>query len=196
MRLVEIGRSVIITIAFTSVAYGSQDSLGPNGINALGLGLTGEMIDLGQVEDYRSAKEDFDTPANSNSFIDPFYVQQQDMTSRANEDIDSDDATGVVTPGDNHSTWVAGVIISSDPNLTGVAPGANLNSASFRSPNLIEVGPHEEIIRTTQSVARRFIPPVNPDAPTTIRAINHSYSFFESAGETRDGNSLLTIGID
>jgi len=191
-RIVAISATV-----FSSSAHGSQDSLGPNGINSLGLGLTGDMVAVGQVEDYRSAKTDYDSIANSNTFIDPLYVQQQDRTSEQNEDLDSDDMTGVSDPlDDHHATWVAGLIISSDPDLTGVAPNANLNSASFRSPNVITVGPHEEIIRTTQSVARRFIPPVDPTKPSAIRAINHSYGFFESAGETLDGNGFLTLGMD
>ncbi len=141
---------------------GSQESIGAMGINSVAIPLNGDGIPIGQVEGERSGKWDYDLPANSSEFIDPLFVLRQDMTSMPNNDID------------DHATWVAGVMISSEPTgQIGVAPGAALVSAGFRSPNA-GIGPHEDILTTTQAVARRFLD------ETLVRAINHSYGFFSS----------------
>lgn len=45
-------RSFVVTLLLANVIYGSQDTIGPNGINSSGLGLDGS----GQVETSRAGR--------------------------------------------------------------------------------------------------------------------------------------------
>jgi len=128
---------LLTTTMLESGTLGSQESIGPKGINSTAIPLTGGGVPIGQVEGRRSGKKDYDLDENSSEFIDPLHVMRQNMTSMPDMDID------------DHATWVAGVMISNEPTVRGgVAPGAALVSAGFRSPNP-SIGPHEDILLTT-----------------------------------------------
>jgi hypothetical protein len=105
---------VLLVMAFGSEAFGSQDSIGPNGINSVGLGLTGAGIGIGQVEEDRPAKPLVDSPM----FVDPTTVPA-DVFRR----------NGAAVPNanlDDHAQQVAGVMISTDGTRTSEEKGTSL----------------------------------------------------------------------
>ena len=182
---------VVISLFPLHTAMASLDSIGPNGINSAGLTLpdgttllTGDGILIGQVETSRPGVEGTDSPANVNSFVDPFRVRLQD-----NDPIVANSNIGT-----GHATRVAGVMISTDAVDSdsdgdaplGVATGADLSSSAYitagTSPG------YEDALLTTQYVATFF--------GDDVRAINHSWEKPQAPGDMLNGNSLLTLGMD
>ena len=128
---------LVLTIAFPSmnVSSGSQDTIGPNGINSAGLRgvngvvLTGEGVDIGQVEPFRPGFPGVDDPLTKpdccNEDVVPTGVFFRDMVADVNQ--------GIV----DHAIAVAGVMISTATTATeghspptGVAIEANLYSGA------------------------------------------------------------------
>jgi hypothetical protein len=167
-------------------ADASQDTIGPNGINSGGLGLTGAGVAIGQVEILRPGKPGFDTAANCcNTDVNPTGVFYRDLPMNA---------SGNQGVGGDHPIAVAGVMISTNTTSlgpspshsapTGVATGAALYSSAY-----------DDVLNTDQPAAA-----VTAQAIATIggmRAINMSFGMFDSNGAaTLDGNNLLTLFID
>lgn len=165
--------------------YASIESLGPGGINSLGLQLpngnplTGNGFSIGQVETQRPGKTTIDDGSNSNSFIAPADVFVFDHAPLPNLDI----KVGI-NPG--HAQAVASVMISTDEAYPGVARGASLYASAFRTASDPTYSSHSDaILVAVQHIARAD----NND----VAAINHSYALTDG---TAHGNSQITLGLD
>ena len=188
-------------------AHASAESTGPNGIESIGLGLSGNGVGIGQIENFRPGDPwdntqtevppfpAFDTTAaRFNSFINPkevFFGTPDTPISNiinftpAANDIGDTGAAG-------HATEVAGVMISTDTTpipfstdlAIGVAPQADLYASGFGST----IFTHEVFARTAQFIAGRN--------GGNISAINVSTGFSLTGNEIPDGNSTLSSFID
>jgi hypothetical protein len=162
---------VIVLILVASTCKADQDSIGPNGIKASLLNLTGEGIAIGQVERLRPGIPGVDDPFAHEDVI-PAAVFRLDGAAN------SADAG-------EHAIRVAGVMISKDAGqVKGVAPDSDLYASAY----IIDGGTGEEKLRSIEHVASRN----NGD----VRAINHSYNVPPNGLEEADGFSYLTLGID
>ena len=152
-------------------------SVGPNGINAKGLVLTGNGVPsgkvltgsgiaIGQVELARPGKPGFDDPMFSNTYVVPSSVFLRDANAGVNLNVS------------NHAQTVAGVMISMDSTLTGVSPSASLYSSAFGFGA-------ENMLVSMQKVAQQ-----------NARAINLSFGRALKQGAKLDGSSLETLGLD
>jgi hypothetical protein len=167
---------------FTIPALASPASIGETGIDAQKLheppyNLIGRKIAIGQVEIGRPGLFGIDKSVSWNPAIALERVFFRDGPAKVNTDVDS------------HAGMVAGVMISGDKTLPGVAPGARLYSSASGSP--VEGGQPEECL-SAQHVALQN--------GGDVRAIN--FSFGEPLQRdprpeaTLDGNALLTQCID
>lgn len=181
-RCVVLGTSIILA-SLLATAYASQDTIGPNGINSVGLTtftgqpLNGQGQDIGMVEDDRPGKP---APAGPDNF------QHSNSTIIPNEVFLH---TGPVVPNgaeiDDHAEWVAGVMISTDPiNAMGVATAANLHAAAFVG----DLDIPSQAAESNQFIAGR--------ASGFVSAINMSFVTPLAGNEVLDGNSLYTEYID
>lgn len=105
-----------------SNAVADVNTKGEQGINALGLGLTGNGIAIGQIERERVGMNPPDSWNFISSAIDPFAVFQVMLPAVQDTLVDVHSA---------HATAVAGVMISDPHVLASVAPGAILWSSSL-----------------------------------------------------------------
>lgn len=175
----------LIVLLAPDIAVASLETVGPNGINSAGLTqfdgttvLTGMGIDLDQVEPTRPGEVGTDDPSNVNTDVVP-----ADITLTFGAPIIPNASIG-----NGHATRVAGVIISTDGTDSdsdgdaplGVSPNADLYSSAYLSGV-------DNILLTNQYVAT-----VTQD----VRAINHSWGTALQGGETLNGNSQLTLGLD
>lgn len=175
-----------IILLLSAEVCADSESIGPNGINSSGLGLTGAGISIRQVEVGRPGKRIADggpdMPANANAAILPAAVFRQ-AGSANTADVDG------------HAERVAGVMISSDTTdgtgmfangitPVGVAPNAGLYASAYNVPVLPG---QAEAALSAQHVALQD--------GDDVRAIN--FSFGERLdGDILDGNSLLTKFVD
>ncbi|MGP1382884.1 MAG: S8 family serine peptidase [Thainema sp.] len=169
-------------IALPAIASSLTSSTGESGINAQRLhaepyNLTGAKIGLGQVEIGRPGLFGLDKVVPGMPVVSVSRVFFRDSRPDANQGVDS------------HAAHVAGVMISDDKMLVGVAPGARLYSAAVGS--LRRSGQPEECL-SSQHVAMQN--------GGDVRAIN--FSFGEPlyrdprSDAVLDGNALLTQCID
>jgi len=115
-------------LLFENVTYASKESTGPNGINSSGLGLTGNGVGIGQVENGRPGDPkdnslpgppypNFDTiAAQFNSMIDPervFYTTVDPNTGIPSYTATANSASET-TADAGHATAIAGILISTD----------------------------------------------------------------------------------
>jgi hypothetical protein len=179
-------RHVVHTVAvfamFSQAALGDSESVGSAGIKAVGLLapdgdlLTGNGVNLGQVETHRTAVRGYDSNANSNGLVNPFESRiKNGSLSSPNVDIGE------------HAIEVASVMIGAAGAPTSVSPGSSLYSSGFTA-----AGTTSDELISTQYIAKRFA--VSDDRH--IRAINHSWNDLPPDVDPPDGNSLLTLGID
>ncbi|MDJ0575791.1 MAG: S8 family serine peptidase [Xenococcaceae cyanobacterium MO_234.B1] len=171
-----------VVVGITAPVVALNYSTGEAGINANRLhefpyNLLGRKISIGQVEIGRPGKFGIDKVGNNAAKIWPQRVFFRNKLALPNENVD------------NHAVMVAGVMISDDKHLRGVAPEAKLYSTAVGSLN--EGGqPHE-------CLASQHIALQNGG---DVRAIN--FSFGESLERdpreeaTLDGKALLTKCID
>ena len=163
-------------------AQALDDSTGEAGINAQKLhqppyDLIGRKIAIGQVEIGRPSFFGIDKAISWNQKLAPAQVFYRDTAAKADTDVDP------------HAAMVAGVMISGDKTLMGVAPGARLYASAVGSP--LQSGQPEECL-SAQHVAQQN--------GGDVRAIN--FSFGESlqrdsrSESLLDGNALLTKCID
>ncbi|HBB32745.1 MAG TPA: peptidase S8 and S53 subtilisin kexin sedolisin [Cyanobacteria bacterium UBA9273] len=159
-----------------------KSSVGETGIDALRLhappyNLLGRKIAIGQVEIGRPGLFGIDKAVSWNPAIALERVFYRDTPAKADTDVDS------------HAAMVAGVMVSRDKTLPGVAPGARLYASAVGSP--LSSGQPEECL-SSQHVAQQN--------SGDVRAIN--FSFGESLQRDArseallDGNALLTQCID
>ncbi|MBE9049831.1 S8 family serine peptidase [Nostocales cyanobacterium LEGE 11386] len=164
------------------LASALNSSLGTNGIDALKLhqppyNLLGRKIAIGQVEIGRPGMFGWDKAVSKNRAISLAGVFLRDETAKSNTGVDS------------HAYNVAGVMVSRDKALPGVAPQARLYSSAVGSTK--NMGQPEECL-SAQHIALQN--------SNDVRAIN--FSFGEPLSrDTRtdavlDGNALLTLCID
>ncbi len=109
------------------VPANALNTLGENGINALGLGLTGSMVRIGQAETGRPGKPGFDVQAaNVRPEIAPTSVMY------TNKAATKDLAAEIRPGGSDHAANVASIMIGNwADTYTGVAPGALLYSSAI-----------------------------------------------------------------
>lgn len=166
----------------TIPVFASPASIGETGIEASRLhdppyNLIGRKIAIGQVEIGRPGLFGTDKAVSWNPAIALERVFYRDTPAKADSDVDA------------HAAMVAGVMVSSDKTLPGVAPGARLYSSAVGSP--LNSGQPEECL-SAQHVALQN--------GGDLRAIN--FSFGESLQRDSrdeavlDGNALLTQCID
>ncbi|MBE9007796.1 S8 family serine peptidase [Fortiea sp. LEGE XX443] len=164
------------------MASGLQTSLGTTGIDALKLhqppyNLMGRKIAIGQVEIGRPGMFGLDKAVSKNRSISLAAVFLRNGPAKSN--------TGV----DPHAYNVAGMMVSRDKGLPGVAPGARLYSSAVGSTK--NMGQPEECL-SAQHIALQN--------SGDIRAIN--FSFGEPLNRdprpdaVLDGNALLTLCVD
>ena len=160
----------------------SFSSFGTNGIDALKLhlapyNLSGRKIAIGQVEIGRPGKFGFDKAVSKNTNISLAGGFLRNSPAKSNSGVDP------------HAYNVAGVMVSQDKALPGIAPGARLYSSAVGSTK--NMGQPEECL-STQHVALQN--------GGDVRAIN--FSFGEPLNRdprpeaSLDGNALLTQCID
>ena len=170
-------------LIIASYVHASTDTIGENGINSAGLGLTGSGVSVGQIERERPGQPtDLDDSAHSNSGIRPVAVYINDNQG---PQPTANSTAELLSPEDQspHATWVAGVMISQAPDVPGVAPFANLYATARRS---FLVADMDQL--ATQFIAQRD--------DGKIRAINISYGIPFEPGKALDGNSDFTLFID
>jgi len=173
---------VLPSIFQPSIAATSLTSMDETGVDAIRVhsepyNLQGRKVAIGQVEIGRPGIFGFDKVMGWNP---PFNVAQtflKDEPARANQAVDT------------HAFMVAGVMISQDKGIPGVAPLAQLYSGAVGSPRS---NGQPEMCLASQHVARQN--------GGDVRSIN--FSFGEPlARDPRpnaalDGNALLTQCID
>ena len=197
---------LLINLLIVANAFGSVDTIGPNGINSVGLttanglplngGAVGAVnpVAIGQVEPDRPGDPSFDTdPTLFHTAVDPagvFYLKEGppvtfNATSNATNEIDGPVSPIPPTEG-HHALGVAGVMISnataSPPTPqtpTGVAPGAQLYSEGLSTSS--NLGQRPAI--AMQHLA--MLPGID------VRAINFSALVALSPGEDTDGNGTF-----
>jgi hypothetical protein len=180
--------AVLLAAVLTRTLCASEDTIGPNGINAtplITMGLTGDGIAIGQVEAGRPGSPNFDTmPFNYHSLTVPTAVFRQD--GPATPDAFSEIQT--------HAVQVASVMISTDasdppPNTDNDSPIGVATDASLYASAYITAGTdpgYQDALVTTQHVAAQN--------SGDVRVINHSWGK-EDVGPL-NGDSLLTAGFD
>jgi hypothetical protein len=162
--------------------WGLNQSLSEAGVDALRLhqepyNLQGRKISIGQVEVGRPKKFALDKVNPLHKKIPLARLFYRDQKAEPDNHID------------NHAMMVAGVMVSNQKKLHGIAPKANLYSAALGS--LKNVGQPEECL-TTQNIARQN--------GGDMRAINFSFGESLERDEREnpqlDGNALLTQCLD
>ncbi|WP_414529775.1 S8 family serine peptidase [Nodularia chucula] len=164
------------------LASALESSLNAQGIDALRLhqapyNLLGRKIAIGQVEIGRPGMFGWDKAVSQNNAISLAGVFMRDSPAKSNTGVDS------------HAYNVAGVMVSQDKALPGVAPKARLYSSAVGSAR--GVGQPEQCL-TTQHIATQN--------SNDVRAINFSFgepfSRDPRPNPVLDGNALLTLCID
>ncbi|MFN6568836.1 peptidase S8 and S53 subtilisin kexin sedolisin [Nostoc minutum NIES-26] len=164
------------------LASALQSSLGTNGIDALKLhqppyNLIGRKIAIGQVEIGRPGMFGWDKAVSKNRAISLAGIFLRNGPAKSNSGVDP------------HAYNVAGVMVSTDKGLPGIAPGARLYSSAVGSTK--NMGQPEECL-SAQHIALQN--------SGDVRAIN--FSFGEPLNRdprpdaVLDGKALLTLCID
>ena len=139
----------IILLAGTSTALGDAATNGPNGIDHPGDGFTGDGIGIGQVEQDRPGLPGFDAPANVYDEVVPAAVfGQNDAPNTANVGA--------------HGEEVAGIMISSDATLAGVAIDASLYASAYVTTG---TAGYDDALVSIQHVSQQ----------PNVRAVNNSW---------------------
>jgi hypothetical protein len=176
------GIVALIAIVMPAKIYASQDTIGPNGINSVGLTtkngvlLTGFGASIGQVELNRPGKRapsGSDDAAHSNATIDPtsVFLHGNPGFPPANMNIN------------NHAEQVAGILISTDATRTGVATEADL----YASAIVGDAGADFQAAESAQLIATRN--------SNLVDAINFSFGV-TLFPDSLDGNALITQFVD
>jgi hypothetical protein len=189
-------RSIVLCAIFIalapSVSFGDADSV--SAINAVGLKrpdgviLTGSGVNVGHVDVARAPIPGFDSASLSHPGIVPVESR---LAGGQMPLMDH----GLLVNDAEHGLITAGIIIGGAGAPTSVAPGANLYSAGFDDPFLLD-----RQLMTTQYIAKRYAfdaQSVIPGEPRPhIRAINHSWGDSLNFVGPFPGDSRLTLGMD
>lgn len=195
-------------------AIAGSVSIGPNGIDAAGLqlpfavgstqqgtALTGDGVAIGMIEPGRPGDPqvlDSNNPRAFNSTVDPFAVYYGSFANKSapmpvGENFAPTAAPTPTAPAqlppaqiDDHSTEVAGVMISTDANATGVAPKTVLYAAGQNS-----VGNNGSALGAI-AAAQHLI----AESGGAIRAMNMSFANPIVPNTPVDGSNLFTQFID
>ena len=147
--LVGISVCAMVVTSIVRPTLGNALTNGPNGIN-VPAGLTGTGIGLGQVEPGRPGLPGFDPPDRVHTSVVPTAVFRRDgMPNLA--DVDG------------HAEQVAGIMISTDATLRGVAPAASLYASAYVTTG-IDPG-YQHALLSLQNVATQ----------PNVWAVNHSW---------------------
>lgn len=177
----------LIYLVMPSTTLGSLESNGPNGIDALGLGLTGNNVGIGMVESGRPGDPTFDTNAALfNNSVDPagvFYtrVGLTGTTFNATADLASESNVDM-----GHSTDVASVMISTTALRVGTSPQAMLFGGGD------EVGMFQDPLDISAVTSQHIV----TRNAGNIAAVNMSFGFNAMPGELGDGQSVLSSFVD
>ncbi len=184
--------TLVLLLAITGyvrVSHASIITNGPNGINSTGLGLTGAGVAIGQVEIERpglpsSPGNTRDAAIYTNDAVQPTKAFKKDKdVELAPTDFDDD------VDKNDHAEQVAGIMISTDSNVPGVAPGSSLYSSAVVTGGNFAFD-YDGAILSMQKIASQ----------TNMRAVNHSWGkkFKTTMGilDILDGNNDLTQAID
>ncbi|WP_193197752.1 S8 family serine peptidase [Nostoc sp. MG11] len=169
-------------VSLPVLASALKSPLGTNGIDALKLhqppyNLIGRKIAIGQVEIGRPGMFGWDKAVSKNRAISLAAVFSRNGPAKSNSGVDP------------HAYNVAGVMVSQDKALPGVAPGARLYSSAVGSTK--NMGQPEECL-SAQHIALQN--------SGDVRAIN--FSFGEPLNRdprpeaSLDGKALLTLCVD
>jgi hypothetical protein len=178
------------TLAFSvraSLVLADSVTNGAAGISIPTIGLDGSNIDIGQIEENRPGDPDFDTnPSLYNSSVNPAQVYwRMPGTPTTFNASNGPDASFEVSL-DHHATKVAGILISTDAGLKGIAPAANLYSIGDNG-----IGPDYDPV-TAESI--QFIIDL---LGTDIRVVNMSnLNPPLDPNYSLNGDALLTQFID
>jgi hypothetical protein len=173
---------LITTPLFADIA-----TIGSDGIDAIGIGLDGSGIEIGQLESGRSAKPMLDDADLVIQNTDPtgVYIRTDSGTAGANS---------AVTP---HATLIAQIMIGDVASgvFQGVSPEANLHSASVGSggsnPDELTPAVDVDFALTGNRLAKL------PGAEVRVRAINVSAGRgLQEPVENNDGSTYITKFID
>ena len=127
--MVAIVIAVIVSLMPLTGVYASLESNGPNGIDARGLGLTGNGVGIGMVEESRPSDPSFDTNgALFSTLVDPagvFFTRKSAILGTITHNATANLASETNALG-GHSTLVAGVMISTGLTSAGTSPQAML----------------------------------------------------------------------
>ncbi len=170
------------SFCFSTSVLAEASSIDEQGIDALRLhkspyNLIGRKIAIGQVEIGRPGQFGLDKAVSSNRAVTLAGVFLRDQPAKSNSSVDP------------HAENVAGVMVSTDKALPGVAPGARLYAAAVGS---LKTGGQPEECLSAQYVALQN--------GGDVRSIN--FSFGEPLerdarpNASLDGNALLTECID
>ena len=181
-RLQSIFYALAASCLTTPALAQTSSSLGAAGIDALKLhaapyNLTGRKIAIGQVEIGRPGYFGLDKTASRNPWLSLARVFYRDAPAKSNTEVDG------------HASMVAGVMISNDKAIPGVAPKALLYSSAVGSPKTS--GQPEECL------AAQYVAQQNGG---DLRAINFSFGEPLDTDTKRravlDGKALLTQCVD
>ncbi len=182
------GAMLFATCSVTN-AFASLDSISEDGINSVSVPYTGNGISIGQVELQRSGRPGFDNPSNSRLGTLPtgVFLLDDRVNPTANSQVEIFDLSGPQPLA--HATQVAGVIISKDALIPGVAQNADL----FSTAGIFNNG--EGLSETDSwSISSQFIATRNNG---DVRAINLSFGIeLPSMIGNPDGNSPFSQFVD
>ncbi len=175
---------LFLLLPLSTNAFASELSNGAGGINSLGTGLDGSNVLIGQYEEMRSGKVDYDNDPVTSPNTDPFNVR---FGNSAGIDLANSGNAG------EHATIVAQVMVGKDEpdeGFVGVAPNARLHSLATLRTNLQD-----------NAIALDALADLNlPKSATengTIVAINLSFDFeLTPFVEEPNGNSFFTQFVD
>ncbi len=192
---------VFCIVCLAPICQADTLSISTNGINAMGLTmsdgtvLTGSGMRIGQVEEERPGKPEFDILHND--LVDPAFVYLRDGDANISAIMDH------LSVG-NHGEQVAGVMIAKhstevgEKDVHGVAPNAILHASAFANASPGYNSNFTPLL-TTQRIATvngNDAGSTTNDEADDVRAINMSFGLGLGAGGAPDGRQLLTSFVD
>jgi len=180
--------TVCLLFTMSGLSYGDS-AVGSNGINSTGIAkpgggtLTGLGIGIGEVEGFRPGKSTAnggpDDGTNSAATVDPAEVYMGTSVANTN----GFRVKNIIT-GEAHAQLVASVMISTDSNAPGVAPGALLHAGGYA----VSSATQRDAALTADRIADRN--------GGNIHAINFSEGLALTGGEGLDASSHLSHFMD
>jgi hypothetical protein len=183
--------AICATLILSCASRSFGDATSVSAINAVGLKrpdgvvLTGAGVNVGHVDVARAPIPGFDSAALSHPGIIPVESR---LAGGQMPLMDH----GLLVNDAEHGLITAGIIIGGAGAPTSVAPGANLYSAGFLDPFMLD-----RELMTTQYIAKRYAFSAAGEPRPHIRAINHSWGLNTVLGDgPYSGDSRITLGMD